>query len=89
MKSNGFKDWSKVSDVDYLTSVIEKECSIVGGIYLQEMNRVGRELGMLNTNLANPHGLSNFSSYSTANDLAKLCTAAMKNQLFRQIVTTK
>lgn len=43
------------------------------------MNRLGKELGMLSTNIANPHGLSNFSSYSTANDLTKLCSAAMKN----------
>jgi D-alanyl-D-alanine carboxypeptidase len=34
---------------------------------------------MLNTNLVNPHGLSNLSSFSTANDLAKLCTFGMKN----------
>ena len=53
------------------------------------MNRLGREIGMTNTNIANPHGLSNTSSYSTANDLAKLCTFSMKNQLFRKIVNTQ
>lgn len=44
---------------------------------------------MMNTNLVNPHGLSNTASYSTASDLAKLCTYAMKNDKFRRIVNTK
>ena len=53
------------------------------------MNRLGKEIGLTNTNLANAHGLSNVSSYSTANDLAKLCTFCMKNDTFRKIVNTK
>lgn len=53
------------------------------------MNRLGREIGLTNTNLANPHGLSNTSSLSTANDLAKLCTFAMKNTIFRKVVNTQ
>ena len=59
------------------------------GTYLREMNRLGKEIGMLNTHLANPHGLSNNSSLSTANDLAKLCTFAMKNDVFRKVVNTQ
>lgn len=53
------------------------------------MNKVARRIGMMNTNLVNPHGLSNTASYSTASDLAKLCTYAMKNDKFRRIVNTK
>jgi len=53
------------------------------------MNRFGREIGLTNTSLANPHGLSNTSSLSTANDLAKLCTFAMKNTIFRKVVSTQ
>ena len=56
---------------------------------MREMNRKARELGMLNTNLANPHGLSNTASYSTASDLAKLCSFGMKNHIFRKIVNTQ
>lgn len=44
---------------------------------------------MMNTNLVNPHGLSNTASYSTATDLAKLCTYAMKNDKFRRVVNAK
>lgn len=53
------------------------------------MNKVARRIGMMNTNLVNPHGLSNTASYSTASDLAKLCTYAMKNDKFRKIVNAK
>ena len=53
------------------------------------MNRFGKNLGMLDSNFANPHGLSNRSSYSTAFDLTKLCSYAMKNPIFRKIVSTK
>jgi D-alanyl-D-alanine carboxypeptidase len=34
----------------------------------------------------NPHGLSDPLNYSTTYDLAKLCTKAFKNQIFRSIV---
>lgn len=44
---------------------------------------------MANSNFANPHGLSNTNNYSNAEDLAKLCSYAMRNQLFRKIVQTK
>ena len=44
---------------------------------------------MFSSNFANPHGLSNTANYSTANDLAKLCSFGLKNKVFRQIVTTK
>lgn len=53
------------------------------------MNRLARRIGMMNTNLVNPHGLSNTASYSTASDLAKLCSYAMKNEKFRRIVNTQ
>ncbi len=58
-------------------------------IYLKEMNTNAEELGMASTNFANSHGLSNISSYCTVNDLNKLCTRAMKNATFRQIVGTE
>ena len=72
-----------------MTSYIKKEGAGVISTYLNEMNHLAKEIGMLSTNLVNPHGLSNTSSYSTANDLAKLCTFAMKNNLFRKIVNTQ
>ena len=44
---------------------------------------------MTKTNFANPHGLMNNKNYSNCEDLAKLCTKAWKNKLFREIVGTK
>ena len=41
---------------------------------------MARSLGLYNTYFANPHGLSNTSSHSTASDVAKLCSYAMRNQ---------
>lgn len=53
------------------------------------MNKVARKIGMNNSNFANPHGLSNTNNYSTAEDLAKLCTFSMRNSIFRRVVQTK
>jgi hypothetical protein len=89
MKEKESKEWYKLSNVEYLTNMIEKESSTIIGVFLQEMNKTARDIGMLSTNIANPHGLSNFFSLSTANDLAKLCSAAMKNPIFREIVKTQ
>lgn len=44
---------------------------------------------MYASNFANPHGLSNTSNYSNAEDLAKLCSYAMRNISFRKIVQTR
>lgn len=44
---------------------------------------------MTSSNFDNPHGLSNPNNYSTAQDLAKLCTYSMRNLMFRKIVQTK
>jgi len=43
------------------------------------MNTYARKLDMINTNFANPHGLSNNNNLSTASDIAILSYHAMKN----------
>ena len=53
------------------------------------MNRLARNLGMYNSRFTNPHGLSQVTNYSTADDLSKLCCYAMKNKLFFKVVNTK
>jgi D-alanyl-D-alanine carboxypeptidase (penicillin-binding protein 5/6) len=53
------------------------------------MNRFSKQIEMFNSNFANVHGLSNVYSFSTANDVAKLCSFAMKNSIFRKIVQTE
>lgn len=58
-------------------------------LFLREMNRLAAQLGMKNSNFANPHGLSNPANYSTALDLARLSAHAMSHPLFRTIVSTR
>ncbi|CAM3779334.1 D-alanyl-D-alanine carboxypeptidase family protein [Cohnella lubricantis] len=61
--------------------------SIEGFVYL--MNRKAEELGLKQTNFANPHGLDEEGHYSSANDLAVLTAYALRNKTFRTIVGTK
>lgn len=62
--------------------------SLDGFVYL--MNQKAKEIGMANTNFANPHGLDNFENhYSTAYDMALLTRYAMQNETYRVISGTK
>jgi len=53
------------------------------------MNKRAREIGAVNTNFVNPHGLDAEGHYTTAYDLALIARKAMKNDTFRKIVSTK
>ena len=53
------------------------------------MTRRARALGAKNTRFKNPHGLTQPGHYSTARDLAKIYSVAMRNPKFQQIVQTK
>lgn len=53
------------------------------------MNEKAKEIGMVNSSFANPHGLDNENHYSTAYDMALLTKHAMENDKFREIVGTK
>lgn len=44
---------------------------------------------MVSSNFANTHGLSNPQNYSCAEDIARLCSYAMKNKKIRKIVQTR
>jgi D-alanyl-D-alanine carboxypeptidase (penicillin-binding protein 5/6) len=62
--------------------------SVDGFVFL--MNQKAREIGMLNTHFANPHGLDDHKDhYSTAYDMAVLTRYAMNNKLYREIAGTK
>ena len=50
------------------------------------MNEMAASLGMTNSHFTNPHGVQDSEHYSTAEDMAKLCKAAMDNAEFMQIV---
>lgn len=59
-----------------------------GFVYL--MNQKAEQIGMANTEFANPHGLDDHENhYSTAYDMAILTRYAMQNKHFREIFGTK
>lgn len=62
--------------------------SVQGFTYL--MNEKAALIGMEHTNFTNPHGLDDSNQhYSTPEDMAKLSAYALRNPVFRQIVSTK
>lgn len=52
------------------------------------MNERAEELGALDTNFENPHGLDAKGHYTTAHDLAVISAEALKNEKFREITST-
>ena len=52
------------------------------------MNRKAAELGMSSSHFVTVHGKHDDNHYSTARDMAKLTAYALKNELFRKIVST-
>lgn len=53
------------------------------------MNKTAQSVGAFNSNFKNPHGLDEDGHYTTALDLAKITASALKNDIFKEIVTTK
>ena len=57
--------------------------------FVEMMNAKAIEIGALNTQFANPHGLDNPNHYTTAYDLALITSYALRNEKFAEIVKTK
>ena len=57
--------------------------------FVRMMNEKAAELGMKNTSFENPNGLDSAEHYSTAKDMSVLTAAAMENEKFREIASTK
>ncbi len=57
--------------------------------FAEMMNRKAQELGCTNSNFVVPHGLTTKDHYTTASDMAKIAMAAMQNETFRKIVSTR
>lgn len=57
--------------------------------FVSLMNETAKELGLTSTSFANPNGLDAEDHYSTARDMARLACAAMENETFARIVSTK
>lgn len=64
---------------------------ISGGIseFADLMNDKASELGLSNTHFDNPHGLDSKNHYTTAAELAVIAAAALKNETFKEIVSTR
>ncbi len=67
--------------------IAEYMCGSVDEFVVQ-MNQKAQELGMSNTKFLNPHGLHSPEHYTTARDMVVLARYAMKNEKFRQVVST-
>ena len=64
----------------------------VGGsesAFVEMMNQKAAELGMVNTHYSKSNGLHRDDHYTTAYDMALLTKYALKNETFRQIVSTE
>ncbi len=57
--------------------------------FCEMMNEICRKVGANNTSVTNPHGLNDENHYTTAEDLAKIAAYALKNETFKQIVSTQ
>lgn len=57
--------------------------------FAERMNARARELGCLNTNFKNPHGLNDAEHKTTPYDMALILRAALENETFRRIDTTR
>ena len=57
--------------------------------FAELMNKKANEIGAYSTHFTNPHGLDDSEHYTTAYDLAKIASYAMKNPVFEEIVSTK
>ncbi len=57
--------------------------------FVERMNEKAKELGCRATNFVNPSGLFDENHFTTARDLAKIGSYAMKNDTFRQIAASE
>lgn len=57
--------------------------------FAERMNETAVSYGLSDSHFSNPHGLDAEDHYSTAKDLAKITAAALENETFRAIVSTK
>lgn len=66
---------------DYLCGNIED--------FVGKMNSFVREIGCENTNFVNPHGLDEPNQYTTANDMQKIVSYALKFDIFEKITNAQ
>jgi len=59
------------------------------GTFVDRMNQRAAQLGLRDTEFANPNGLDHEHNRSTAEDMARLAAHALENEIFREIVGTR
>lgn len=66
-------------------------CHVGGTVenFAKFMNDTAKKVGANNSNFNNPHGLDDKNHYTTAYDLARITAYALKNDTFKEIVSTK
>lgn len=57
--------------------------------FAEMMNATAKKVGVTDSNFVTPHGLHHDEHYTTAYDLARITSYAMKNPVFAEIVATK
>lgn len=57
--------------------------------FAEMMTERAKELGALNTNFTNPHGLPDNNHYTTAYDMALITREALKDDTFRKVFSTR
>jgi D-alanyl-D-alanine carboxypeptidase (penicillin-binding protein 5/6) len=57
--------------------------------FVDLMNQRAAELGLADTHFENPHGLDEAGHYASADDLASLASVAMRDPIFRRVVSMK
>lgn len=57
--------------------------------FTERMTRKAHQIGAVNSNFTNPHGLTAPDHYSSARDMAVIFRYAMRNATFREIVQTR
>ena len=77
-----------VGSANDAASVIAEHISGSQEAFVNEMNAYAKQLGCTKTNFTNPHGLHNENQKTTARDMAKILSAAMKNEAFRKVFST-
>ncbi len=68
---------------------LAKACSTRIENFAELMNETAKKIGATNSNFVNPHGLHDDNHYTTAFDLALISCYAIKNPIFKEIVSTK
>lgn len=96
--SMGLQEGDQVSRRDLLYGILlpsgndaanAAAVSVAGSIgsFVELMNQKAEELGLENTHFVTPSGLDADGHYTTAYDLAQLTAYAMKNEVFREVVS--